>query len=430
VGTYPALAQENTHEYKLDNGLKLIVREDHRSPLATVQVWYKVGSSYEPNGITGISHALEHMMFRGTTLHPQDEFVRLIAINGGDQNAFTSDDFTAYFQELSADQVKLCLELEADRMVNLALPKEAFEHEIKVVMEERRLRTDDNPDMLTLERMVAAAMVSNPYHHMTVGWMNDLENMTVEDLRDWYKKWYGPNNATVIVVGDVNPEAIYQWTKQAFGSLKPIEITKLKPRKEIPSLGKKYVRVEANATVPRLLMGYTVPTLLTTADQSEPYALLVLLMALDGGNSSRFSRELVRGNAIATSILSMYDPFQLHETLLFISGSPTPNHTITELETAFLQQIAKLQTEPLSEAELQRVKTNVIASHTFAQDSISEQAIQMGVMESVGQSWQLADRYPEFVQKVTAEQVQKAAQKYLIEKNLTTAELIPLKSGT
>ncbi len=420
---------DNTHEYKLDNGLKIIVKEDHRSPLAVVQVWYKVGGSYEHDGITGISHALEHMMFRGTKLHPKDEFVRFISINGGDQNAFTTDDFTAYFEEIDKNQLKLCLELEADRMNNLELSEEAFEQEIKVVREERRLRVDDNPEALTFERLGAAAHISSPYHHDTIGWMNDLENMKVEDLKKWYKTWYAPNNAILVVVGDVNPEEVYTLAKTYFGPLSPIEIPKLKPRKEIPFMGKRSVQVEGNATVPRLFMGYNVPSLVTNTDQNEPYALYVLLMALDGGNSSRFSRDLIRQQGLVANINSWYNPFTLHDPLLLFSAIPTQNHTVAELETAFTKQIEKLQTELLSVEELARVKTNVIAEHTFSHDSMSDQATELGMMEAVGLPWQLANTYPDHIQMITAEQVQKVAQKYLIPTRLTTAELIPQKSG-
>jgi zinc protease len=420
----------NTHEYKLDNGLKLIVREDHRSPIVVTQVWYKVGSSFEPSGITGISHALEHMMFRGTTNHPKDEFSRLIAIGGGDQNAFTAQDFTAYFQELDADRLKLCFELEADRMANLTLPEDAFKQEIKVVMEERRLRTDDNPEALTRERLFAAAYVSNPYHHGPIGWMDDLENLTVEDLRTWYKTWYGPNNATVVVVGDVNPEAVYQLAKTYFGPLKPITMPTLKPRKELVNLGKRQIQVNANATVPRLFMGYNVPSIITASNPEEPYALLVLLMALDGGNSGRFSKNLIRDQALITSVFSAYDPFSLHETLIEFTAIPTQNHTLAEVETAFLQQIEQLKTTPITDAELNRIKVNAIAQHTYAKDSMSDQAIELGMLESVGLSWKLADTFPEHIQTITAEAIQKVAQKYLTQERLTTAELIPLKSGT
>ncbi|HXH54274.1 MAG TPA: pitrilysin family protein [Gammaproteobacteria bacterium] len=419
-----------THEYKLDNGLKLIVREDHRSPLVVTQVWYKVGSSYEPNGITGISHALEHMMFRGTTNHPKDEFSRLIAIGGGDQNAFTAHDFTAYFQELDAERLKLCFELEADRMANLTLPEEAFKQEIKVVMEERRLRTDDNPESLTRERLHAAAHVSNPYHHWPIGWMDDLENLTVEDLRAWYKTWYGPNNAIVVVVGDVNPEAVYQLAKTYFGPLKSITIPTLKPRKELVNLGKRQIQVNANATVPRLFMGYNVPSIITTSNPEEPYALIVLLMALDGGNSGRFSKDLIRDQGLVAGVSSSYDPFSLYETLMEFSAIPTQNHTLAEVETALLQQFERLKTAPISDAELNRIKVNAIAQHAYAKDSMTDQAIGLGSLESVGLSWKLADTFPEKIQTITAEAVQKVAQKYLTQERLTTAELIPLKSGT
>jgi len=430
-----ALASEtppasNTHEYKLDNGLKLIVREDHRSPIVVTQVWYKVGSSYEPNGITGISHALEHMMFRGTTNHPKDEFSRLIAIGGGDQNAFTSSDFTAYFQELDAERLKLCFELEADRMANLTLPEDAFKQELKVIMEERRLRTDDNPESLTRERLHAAAHISNPYHHWPIGWMNDIENLTVEDLRTWYKTWYGPNNAIVVVVGDVNPEAVHQLAQTYFGPLKPITIPTLKPRKELVNLGKRQIQVSANATVPRLFMAYNVPSIITASSPEEPYALLMLLMALDGGNSGRFPKDLIRDQSLITSVFSTYDPFSLHEALMEFSAIPTQNHTLAEVEAALLQQFERLKTVPISDAELNRVKVNAIAQHTYAKDSMSDQAIGLGSLESVGLSWKLADTFPEQIQTITAEDIQKVAQKYLTQERLTTAELIPLKSGT
>jgi zinc protease len=420
----------NTHEYILDNGLKLIVREDHRAPIVVTQVWYKVGGSFEPNGITGISHALEHMMFRGTTNHPKDEFSRLIAIGGGDQNAFTADDFTAYFQELDASRLKLCFELEADRMANLTIPEDAFQQEIKVVMEERRLRTDDNPEALANERLRAAAHISNPYHHCPIGWMNDLENLNVDDLRAWYKSWYGPNNATVVVVGDVNPEAVFELAKTHFGPVQPITVPKLKPRKELVNLGKRQLQINANATVPRLFMSYNVPSLLTASDPEEAYALLVLVMALDGGHSGRFSKNLIRKQGLVTSVFSSYNPFTLHETLMDFTAIPTEKHTLSEIEIAFLQEIEQLKTTPISDAELKRVKTNVIAQHIYGKDEMSNQAIEMGALESIGLSWKVADTFPEHIQSVTVEAVQKVAQKYLTLDRLTTAELIPLKAGT
>ena len=198
----PALAKGQVHEYTLDNGLKVIVKQDRRAPIVVSQVWYKVGSSYEPGGVTGVSHVLEHMMFKGTKAHPPGEFSRIIAANGGSENAFTGRDYTAYFQTLSKDRLQVAFELEADRMRNLTLPAEEFAKEIEVVKEERRMRTEDKPTSLTYEQLTAVSYRSLPYAHPVIGWMNDLENMTVEDLRQWYKRWYAPNNATLVVVGD------------------------------------------------------------------------------------------------------------------------------------------------------------------------------------------------------------------------------------
>jgi len=420
----------STYEYQLDNGLKLIVREDHRAPTVVTQVWYKVGGSYESNGLTGISHALEHMMFRGTPRYPKDEFSRLIAINGGDQNAFTAGDFTAYYQELEAYRLKLCFELEADRMQNLSLNEEDFLQEIKVVMEERRLRVEDNPEALARERLLAAAHISNPYHHPTIGWMDDIQNLKIEDLRRWYKTWYAPNNAIVVVVGDVKAEEVLKYAKTYFGPLSSIVIPKLKPRIESRPLGKKRVQLTLNATVPRLFMSYNVPSIKTASDPKEPYALLVLMLALDGGNSSRFSKELVRRQAIVAGVSTNYNPFSLHETLMTFSGMPTEKHTLQELEEAFLNQIARLQAEPLSPEELRRIKTNAIAEHVYSCDSMSDQALEIGMLEAVGLSWQVADNYPAQIQAVTANDVQKVAQKYLLPERQTVVELTPLKTGT
>lgn len=429
--SFPSMADnsKNTYEYKLDNGLKLIVREDHRAPLLITQVWYKVGSSYEPNGITGISHALEHMMFRGTTRFPDDQFSKLIAISGGDQNAFTYYDFTAYFQELDARSLKLCFELEADRMQNLTLGEEAFAKEINVVMEERRLRTDDNPESVTRERFAAAAHVSNPYHHSVVGWMNDLQNLRVEDVRQWYKNWYGPNNAIVVVVGDVQAKDVYELAKTYFAPLKAIDLPIQKPRKEIAPLGKRNVQVKVKAEVPRLMMGYNVPSFVTAEDPTETYALLVLLMVLDGGKSGRFSTDLIRGDAIAARIDSRYYPFYKHETLLSIYAVPSQGQSLESLEAAFTKQIARLQSELLSEPELKKVKANAIAQHIFEQDALSEQALEIGSLESIGVSWKEGNAYADRIQAVTAQQIQDVAKKYLTPERLTVAQLIPSSAG-
>ena len=201
IGSQALLAGSEVHEFRLDNGLKLLVKEDHRAPVMVSQVWYKVGASYEPSGITGVSHVLEHMMFKGTETHPPGEFSRIIAENGGSENAFTSQDYTTYFQRMEKSRLPISLELEADRMRRLQLQDEEFQKEIRVVMEERRMRTDDKPTALTYEQFRATAYMASSYRSPTIGWMNDLENMELSDLADWYRRWYAPNNATLVVVG-------------------------------------------------------------------------------------------------------------------------------------------------------------------------------------------------------------------------------------
>ena len=236
-------AHARTSEFMLDNGMKVVVVEDHRAPVATAQVWYRVGSSYEIDGVTGVSHALEHMMFKGTESVPPGEFSRIISENGGTENAFTSRDYTAYFQTLSADRLETAFRLESDRMRNLTLPPEEFAKELEVVKEERRLRTEDRPTSLTYERFNAVAFLSSPYRTPVIGWMDDLDHMTVDDLRDWYARWYAPNNATLVVAGDVDPQEILALARNYYGVLPRAEITPPKPRAEIAQAGERRVVV-------------------------------------------------------------------------------------------------------------------------------------------------------------------------------------------
>ncbi len=427
VGLFTAAsyAGSQVHEFKLDNGLKLIVKEDHRAPVMVSQVWYKVGSSYEHDGITGLSHVLEHMMFKGTKAHPAGEFSRIIAENGGRENAFTSRDYTAYFQTMEASRLPVSFELEADRMRNLVLPAKEFKKEVQVVMEERRMRTDDNPQALTYEQVNATAYASSPYRIPTIGWMGDLKSMRVEDLRDWYAKWYAPDNATVVVVGDVDPQAVYRLAKKYFGPLEPSHIVAPKPRREIAQHGPKRIVVKAPAKLPSLLMGYKAPVVLTAQTDWEPYALEVLASVLDGGDSARLSSRLVRGKAVAASAGAGYDAFDRKETLFLLSGIPSNGHTVGDLEKALREQIRELQDKPISAAELARVKAQIKADKIYEQDSIFYQAMQIGMLETVGLSWKDAEQYFSRIDAVTPEQVRAVAGKYLVDDRLTVGQLAP-----
>ena len=290
----PGLAWSKVHEYQLENGLKVLVKEDHRAPVVVSQVWYKVGSSYEHDGITGVSHALEHMMFKGTEQYPDGEFSRIISENGGRDNAFTGSDYTAYFQTLEASRLEISFQLESDRMRNLILPKEEFLKEIEVVKEERRWRTEDKPTSYLYEVAMATTYQTSPYRFPVIGWMHDLNNMTIEDLADWYKKWYAPNNATVVVVGDVNPDEVFELAKQYFGPLPSGEPITVKKQIEVEQQGAKRVKVKRPAELPSLMMTYKTPvvkpgTVKTEDYDWEPYALEVLAAVLDGGGASRFT---------------------------------------------------------------------------------------------------------------------------------------------
>ncbi|HEY9198191.1 MAG TPA: pitrilysin family protein [Gammaproteobacteria bacterium] len=420
-----AAAAPAVHEFKLDNGMKLVVKEDHRAPVVVSQIWYKVGSSYEHDGITGISHVLEHLMFKGTREHGPGEFSRIIAEQGGRENAFTSRDYTAYFQTLEKSRLPIALELEADRMRNLLLDADEFAKEVRVVMEERRLRTEDSAQALTYEQFNAVAYLNSPYRTPIIGWMDDLEGLRIEDLKQWYRRWYAPNNAVLVVAGDVDAQAVRTLAQRHFGGIKSETVQPPKTRKEVEQRGLRRLTVKAPAEVPYLIMGYKVPALLTTEADWEPYALEVLAGILDGGDSARLTRTLVRGQQIAVSAGAGYDLNDRQESLLMLDGSPAKGHDMAGLETALREQVARLRDAPVDKDELERVKAQVLADHVYQEDSVFYQAMRIGTLESIGLGWRTADEYVPRIQAVTAEQVQAVARKYLIEERLTVAVLEP-----
>ncbi len=415
----------DVHEYRLANGLQILIKEDHRAPVVVSQIWYKTGASYESNGTTGVAHVLEHMMFKGTKTLGPNEFSRIIAANGGRENAFTGQDYTAYFQQLEKSRLPISFELEADRMANLNLRAEDFAKEVKVVMEERRMRTDDKPRSLTYEHFAATAFVNSPYHQPIIGWMNDLENMNVDDMRNWYKDWYAPNNATLVVAGDVDAKAVFELAQKTYGKVSARPIPTLKPQTDFEQKGIKRIVVKAPAQVPYMLMGYKVPVVATAKTDWEPYALEMLANVLDAGESSRFAKELVRGQQIATSVGAGYDLYSRLDNLFIFSGTPAKGKTIDELEKAIRAQIQKIKTEPVNQAELDRIKAQVVASKVYEKDSLFYQAMQMGTLATVGLDWQLMDQFVERLRAVTPEQVQAVAKKYLIDDYLTVAVLKP-----
>jgi zinc protease len=413
-------------EFKLDNGLKIVVQEDHRAPVVVSQVWYRAGALDEVNGKTGVAHVLEHMMFKGTKTVPAGKFSRLIAAAGGKENAFTAQDQTTYYQQLEKSNLPLSMKLEADRMANLNLTDEEFAKEIKVVMEERRWRTEDKPQSKVNEQFNSTIYHVHPYGRPVVGWMNDLENMTADDAREWYKTWYAPNNATLVVVGDVNAQEVLKLAKQYFGPLKAHAIPARKPQVEPEQKGERRVIVKAQAKLPYVLMGFHVPTLQDADKDVEPYALEILAGVLNGNASARLNQNLVRQSQIAIDVDAGYDMVQRGRQSIFVlDGTPSEGKSVAELEAAILNEIEKIKTGGVTEEELQRVKAQVIAADVYQRDSMFYQAMQIGNLETAGFSWRILKDYPAKLQAVTAEQVQLVAKKYFNKDNLTVATLDP-----
>ncbi|MES9860246.1 MAG: pitrilysin family protein [Candidatus Thiodiazotropha sp. LLP2] len=419
-------AQAGVVEHQLENGMKVIVKQDKRAPIAVSQVWYKVGSSYEHGGISGVSHVLEHMMFKGTDNLPPGQFSRIIAANGGDENAFTGRDYTAYYQTLASDRLEVSFELEADRMRNLILPEEEFKKELEVVKEERRMRTEDKPQSLTYELFLTGAYQASPYRIPIVGWMSDLDAMKVEDLQAWYRKWYAPNNATLVVVGDVEPDQVIKLAEQYFGVLKPESISVAKPRDEPAQRGVKRLALKVPARQPYMVMGFKTPVIGKAEQEWEPYALEMLTYILDGGASARLASNLIRGSELAVSVDTRYSAFSRLPGMLILDAVPKTGTSVEVVEAAILKEIDRFKNELVTEDEMARVRNQIIASKVFEKDSVFYQAMLIGQLETVGLDWHLADEYVDHLKAVTADQVKQVAEKYLTNDNLTVAVLEPL----
>ena len=429
LGVLSCGAHGKVEERVLSNGLKILVKEDRRAPVIASMVWYRAGSMDELNGTTGVAHVLEHMMFKGTREMAPGEFSRLIARAGGRDNAFTNKDSTVYHQQLHKSQLALALRLEADRMANLILSADSFSREIRVVMEERRLRTDDQPKALVWETFSAAAYQAHPYRWPVVGWMNDLENMRVEDARDWYNRWYAPNNATLVVVGDVTPEQVFAEAEKYFGPIASRALPIRKPQLEPPQRGIRRVVVKAPAELPYLLMGWHAPGLRDVDKDWEPYALEMLAAVLDGSDAARLDRELVRGQRLALQAGASYDGVNRGPGMFVMDGTPAPGKTVDELEQALRSQIRRIVEQGVSEEELARVKAQVTAYQIFQLDSMFSQARLIGMLENAGLPYDSLDLQAQKLKQVTSAQVQEVARTVLIDDNLTVSVLNPQPVG-
>ena len=421
----PAVAWGNTQEYKLANGMRIIVKEDHRAPVVVSQVWYRAGSMDEFNGTTGVAHVLEHMMFKGTKKVPGSEFSKRIAAAGGRDNAFTSRDHTTYFQQLQKSKLPLSFELEADRMHNLIISDAEFAKEIKVVMEERRLRTDDKPQALVYEQLISSAYQAHPYRRPVIGWMDDLQNMTAQDARDWYQRWYAPNNVVLVVVGDVQPAEVLKLAQKYFGAIKPHALPARKPQTEPVQTGVKRVVVKGPAKLPYLAMAYHAPVLRDAEKDWEPYALEVLNGVLDGNDSARLNQSLVRERQLASSVSVAYDAVARGPGIFMVDGTPSEGKSVAELEAGLREQLEKIKQAGVTEEELKRVKAQVIAGQVYQRDSTFYQAMLIGEYEMAGLPHTAIETRLAKLKAVTAQQVQDVARKYLVDDSLTIGTLDP-----
>jgi zinc protease len=422
-------AQENEagyiHEEVLPNGLKVLAVNDPGAPLAVFQIWYNAGSVYEQVGNTGLSHLLEHMMFKGTKKHGPSEFSKIIKRAGGVDNAGTTKDFTFYYQKLAPDRLDLSIELEADRMRNLIMDPDETLSERDVVMEERRMRYEDDPQNLVYEEVVATAFKNHPYRWPVIGWMPDLKTITRDSLWKYYRARYIPNNALIVIAGDIDVEAVMKKIKKEFGpipkgsGIEPLNVNEPVQR------GERRVYVEKEAELPYVMCAYKAPNVL----HEDSYALDILASVLDGGKSARIYRSLIDEQQIALSAGAGYSSFQKYPHLFYFYATPLPGKNIEDIETAIYEEIEKIKKEPPSEREVLKAKNQIEADFIMNQDSLFYRVMLIAEFEIIG-GRELKETYLEGIRKVTPEEVSLAAAKYLVKENRTVGTLIPIKNNS
>lgn len=420
------------HEYQLENGLKVVIKEDHRAPVAMTQIWYRVGSADEPLDKGGISHLLEHMMFKGTPDVSSDDYERLIAKFGGVNNAFTSYDYTGYYELFPANRMPLALELEADRMKNLTFSDKEFAKEHQVVMEERRQRTDDNPLAKAYESFRLLALPDSPKGESVIGPMSELESIKLSDLKGWYKTWYAPNNATLVIVGDVQPQEVIAQVKRYFGNLAPSDVPKRNSVRQKGFRGYQKVDSEQAVQVPVLLMGYNVPSLVTAGanDEKQAYALSLAQDVLDGGLSARLESRLIREQGLLTTVGTSYDLLDRGDGLFMIQATAREGVSLDQAQQAISAEIEKLKTDPIAADEISRAKTNAVTGLVYAQDSMEGQARMIGSLQSIGLDDRLLAKLPNKLDGISVADIQAASKKYLVKDNLTVMHIVPPKQDT
>lgn len=417
----PSVAALSVTEKTLSNGLKLIVAEDHTSPLAVFQIWYRVGSRHEEAGKSGTSHLLEHMMFKGTPSHGPTEFSRAVKRLGGGDNAFTSKEYTGYYQELPSKDISLSFKMESDRMQNLLLDEAEVLQERKVVMEERRLRYEDDPQNSLFESLIATAFMVHPYRWPVIGWMSDLETISRDDLTRHYRKYYAPDNAFIVVAGDVEPGDMLALAEEYFGPIAPGPGLTARAYVEPRQRGERRVLLKREVELPYVAVAYHVPTLF----EEDGYALDILSEVLTG-KSGRLYRSMVYNDRVALSADAGYLAAHTEPFMFYLEATAAPDKSAPDIEQALYGQIERIISSPPSEFEMQKAKNGLEASFVMGQDSIMNQAMLIGRFE-IARSWRLKDEYIPGIRAVTAEDVTRVAAKYFTAENRTVGVLIPIK---
>ncbi|WP_184640947.1 M16 family metallopeptidase [Variovorax guangxiensis] len=423
-----AAAAPGPQQFTLANGMTLIVQPDRRSPTAVQMVWVRVGSIDEVDGTSGVAHALEHMMFKGTKDIKPGEFSRRVAALGGQENAFTTRDYTGYYQQIPVGSLEQVMKLESDRFANNQWPDDEFKREIEVVKEERRLRTEDQPRALLGEQQNAAVFTASPYHRPVVGWMSDLDAMTPEDARAFFKQWYVPANAVLVVAGDVDVAQVRAMAEKYYGRIPSRAVPARKPRIEPPQRGIRRIELKAPAEQAYVSLAYRVPQLANIDDvNSDAWVLVVLSAVLDGYSGARLDRALTQGPDRVADSAGAYSGFVGRGPQLFVlDGVPAAGKSAEVVEAALRAQVVRIAKEGVGEAELARVKTQWVASETYKRDSVMAQARELGSNWIQGLPLDASERIVARLQSVTAAQVQAVAAKYFGDDQLTVATLRPL----